>query len=332
MRRAATLAILAALAAPAAAGAEVRASVIGDSVLAAVDWPAHHATVGELQVDAGVCRRIVEPSCPYDGGRVPTVLDLVGTMGPRLGSTVVVEAGYNEPPATFGAAVRTAVDALAAAGVRQVLWLSLHEALPQFAAMNATLAAVAAERPGVLRILDWNALAAGHPDWFQGDGVHLQAAGAAAIVGLIDRGLAGAGPAPPPPAPSGFHEARPLEPLASFVAGKPATVYCADSDAAWTAWAQSEEPVTPMVGGGESELPPSLCSALAAAEPPVAATLALIRAGLRQRGSRADEDVACGAIHLLPRVAVRYLGVRPGRDLRALMARAWPLSACTPGA
>jgi hypothetical protein len=163
-------------------------TVIGDSVLTAVLWnEAPRGTLSkglDVQWAVAVCRTLTGISCPFEGEVVPTVIDLVRAMGTALGPTVVVEAGYNDPPATFAQEVETVVQGLLAAGVQRILWVDLHEALPAFAAMNQALLDAALRHPQ-LTVLDWNGYARGHPSWFQNDGIHLFQPGANAIAGYL---------------------------------------------------------------------------------------------------------------------------------------------------
>ena len=141
-----------------AAAAQPRVTVIGDSVLTAVEWNATPLALFErgldLQMDIGVCRTLEGVSCPFEGHTVPTLLDVVNSLGPRLGRTVLIEAGYNEPPAEFAQHVEDSVHALLAAGVTRILWVNLREWQQQYVGMNQTLDAAAARHPE-LTILDW---------------------------------------------------------------------------------------------------------------------------------------------------------------------------------
>src|SRR5215510_12446703 len=93
-----------------------RLTILADSVLTAVEWnDAPLATLEkgfDVYTDIGVCRRIAAPSCPYEGGRVPTLMDVINAMGVRLGPTVLVEIGYNDDLSTFSQDVDGAVQAM----------------------------------------------------------------------------------------------------------------------------------------------------------------------------------------------------------------------------
>src|SRR5262245_65883001 len=75
-------------------------TVIGDSIVTAVQYTAQAKTLLGQNIDlhflAAVCRRLVQPSCWYKGTRPPTALELIQDAGSSLGSTVIVESGYNE--------------------------------------------------------------------------------------------------------------------------------------------------------------------------------------------------------------------------------------------
>ena len=169
-----------------------RVTVIADSVLTAIMWnetPQLELMDGfDMQFQVGVCRRLTEPGCPFEGARVSSLVDVARSLGSNLGQTVVVEVGYNEPPDTFGAAVEQSIVVLEQAGVTRILWVNLHEWQPQYAGMNATLAAVAQKHPDVT-IVDWASASRNRYSWFQGDGVHLVYEGAMAMAGLIHDAL-----------------------------------------------------------------------------------------------------------------------------------------------
>jgi hypothetical protein len=135
-----------------------------------------------MQVE--VCRTLTGASCPFDGGRVPTLLDLVHTLGAQLGPNVIVEVGYNDPAGTFQQSVEQSIAALLAAGVQRILWVNLHEWRPQYARMNDVLDAAASRHPE-LTVLDWRTYSNNQWSWFQGDGVHLTYEGAVAMATFL---------------------------------------------------------------------------------------------------------------------------------------------------
>jgi hypothetical protein len=177
------------LAATAPAGPPVPdVTIVGDSVMTGVLW--HPAAVSIVQDglrvkwDVAVCRTLAGISCPFEGTRPPTLLDVVAADGQSLGKTVVVELGYNDAPALFPSEVEESIDALLAAGVRRILWVDLHEERPQYTAMNGVLASASARHPE-LTIVDWNGYAQSKYGWFQSDGIHLTADGGVGLATLL---------------------------------------------------------------------------------------------------------------------------------------------------
>ena len=167
-------------------------TVIGDSVLTAVIW--NQAPLAILQdgfsvnLDVGVCRTLTGESCPFEGRRVPTLLDLVHTLGPQLGPNVLVEVGYNDPAGEFAERVEESIAALLGAGVKHIFWVNLHEWQRQYPEMNRSLDEAAHRHPE-MTILDWRTYSANRWSWFQGDGVHLTYDGAMAMATFLHAGV-----------------------------------------------------------------------------------------------------------------------------------------------
>jgi hypothetical protein len=206
---AAAIALLAVLALPgqfpAASGASSptpHVSVISDSVLTAVTWngPAQALlTQGlDMQIDAGVCRRLNGESCEFNGAHVPTTLTVINSWITRLGSIVVIVDGYNDLPANFAGDVELTLDTLRDHGVQHVLWVDLRESRPEFAAKNIVLFTAAKHHPE-LHVLDWNSYSSAHPEWYQTDAIHLVPAGGVAIATWIRQAIADTISPPPPP-------------------------------------------------------------------------------------------------------------------------------------
>jgi hypothetical protein len=186
-----------------AASSAPRVSVISDSILTAVTWsngPAQAMLTNglDMQIDAGVCRRLNGVSCEFNGSHVPTTLSVINSWITQLGSIVVIVDGYNDLPASFAGDVELTLDTLRDHGVQHVLWVDLRESRPEFAAKNAVLFAAAKQHPE-LRVLDWNGFSAPHPEWYQTDSIHLVAAGGVAIAGWIRQAIADTISPPPPP-------------------------------------------------------------------------------------------------------------------------------------
>src|SRR2546425_677251 len=165
---------------PAAERARPRVTGIGDSVITAVASPSQARGLLGRDVDlrwlAVVCRRLVQSSCWYNGTRPPTALDVIQTNGSSLGQTVIVESGYNEYVQQYASDIDTVMKALVAAGVQNVLWMTLREQRSDYATMNAQIRAAAARWPQ-MAVVDWNG-ASKNRDWFWDDGIHVNYPGA----------------------------------------------------------------------------------------------------------------------------------------------------------
>ncbi len=137
-----------------------------------------------MEIDVGICRRLTGTSCPYQGVEPPTLIDVVHSLGSGIAPTVIVEVGYNDFAETFPQAVEDAIDALLAAGVKRILWITMAEGRSQYVPMNGMLGAVAGRHPEV-RLVDWANTSRSHESWFQGDGVHLTHDGALGMARLL---------------------------------------------------------------------------------------------------------------------------------------------------
>jgi len=172
-----------------------RVTVISDSILTSITWAKDGVGMAalsdglDLEIDAGVGRRLNGQSLEFNGGYVPTTLDVINGWINQLGSIVVIVDGYNDLPDNFAGDVELTLDTLRAHGVQHVLWTNLHEVRPEFTAKNAILAAAAKRHPE-LRVLDWNSYSAGHLDWFQNDFIHLMPAGGVAMATWIRQAIA----------------------------------------------------------------------------------------------------------------------------------------------
>jgi hypothetical protein len=222
---------LSAAAAAAQAATLPRVTVISDSIMAAVDWNAAPTAILQqgidLQMQVGVCRRVEGVSCPYNGGEVATLVDLVPELGSSIAQTVIVEVGYNDPADVFPPEVDDAMQVLLHAGVTRVLWVNMREAQGQYPAMNAELLAAAGRYPQ-LTVIDWNAYSVDHPEWFQTDGMHLLESGGEAMATLLHNALTQLVLTPAPPLPLFPVPAPPLVlPAAVFRVARLGTPYAA---------------------------------------------------------------------------------------------------------
>jgi hypothetical protein len=175
---------------PAAAAPGQRVTLIGDSVMAALNFSAEARNVigsaYPMNLDAKVCRRLVAPSCSYQGTTPLTALQVVQANAGRLGDVVVVDVGYNDSWPTYGGQLDQVMAAITRQGVRHVVWVTLRQAGSNaggYANINAAIRSGAA-RWSELRVADWNAYSTGQP-WFGGDSLHLTGTGAVQLARLV---------------------------------------------------------------------------------------------------------------------------------------------------
>ncbi|HEY0416436.1 MAG TPA: hypothetical protein VGC78_08625 [Gaiellaceae bacterium] len=165
------------------AAPEPRVLVVGDSVATGMSW--HDDAIAAMQRNlavqwqVAVCRTVGGVSCPFDGERPPTLLQLVPALG-RVPPIVVVVMGYNDPPDEFPGSLDDALGDLVGAGAQHVLWLTLHAVRAPYPELNDDLRQAARRWPQ-LELVDWDRAAAAHPEWFQSDAVHLLDAGGVAM-------------------------------------------------------------------------------------------------------------------------------------------------------
>lgn len=170
-----------------------RVTLISDSVAAAIAFDTGAKAIladgVDLFLEPGQARRLGGENAP---GAVapPTALQLIATLGRRLGPTVIMCVGYNDDPGGYAQDMDAALAALRAAGVTHVLWTTLH-VTPEhtsYQTIDAAIAAEAAQHPEVT-VLDWNGYVGDHPEWLQPDGVHLAGAGPRAFARFLHAGL-----------------------------------------------------------------------------------------------------------------------------------------------
>jgi len=162
-----------------------RVTLIGDSIAASFDYVVsarrHLARGLDLRSEAVVCRRLVAPSCVFQGSQPSTALQSIQAQGVTLGRVVIVNVGYNDWAAVYD--VDRVMRALVAAGVRTVVWVTLRETTTNYAQINGAIRR-ASRRWQQLVVADWNAFSSGRP-WFRSDGLHLNVEGATGLSRLL---------------------------------------------------------------------------------------------------------------------------------------------------
>lgn len=167
-------------------------TLIGDSVADAIANDNQAIAVihqgVDLDLEVAPCRRVEGEGCPYEGTRPPSVVQLVKSMGSKLGANVVVCVGYNDFEDQYAGNIEDALVSMKAAGVKHVWWLTLRAAHHPYVNMNDDIVNAAKNHPE-MNVVDWNVYSRSHPDWFQDDGLHLLEPGSIAMAGLIHQTL-----------------------------------------------------------------------------------------------------------------------------------------------
>ncbi len=167
--------------------AKPKVTFIGDSVAASllyVDSATRVLRKGvKLQLDLKVCRRLVQPSCTYQGETPATALQVVKSKRRALGDVAVIMVGYNDSASTYRAGLNKVMRALVRAGVDDVIWVTLGETRENYRLINGVIRK-ATSRWRSLTIADWAKKSRGKP-WFASDGLHLEPDGAMALARLV---------------------------------------------------------------------------------------------------------------------------------------------------
>jgi hypothetical protein len=177
---------------PATAGsagkkAPLKVTFVGDSVAASISY----TTTAQAQLKRGlsvrldlrVCRRLVQPSCSYQGSTPTTALQAVQSYGRSLGRVLIVKVGYNESAQGYRQGIDRIMRAALAEGATGVVWVTLRETSDTYHWTNVAIK-TAAKRWPQLVVADWNAYSAGKP-WFGSDGLHMSATGATALAAFL---------------------------------------------------------------------------------------------------------------------------------------------------
>lgn len=176
-----------AAASPTGKKAPVRVTFVGDSVAASISY----ASTAQAQLKKGlsvrldlrVCRRLVQPSCTYQGSTPTTALQAVQALGRSLGRVLIVKVGYNESAQGYREGIDRVMRAALAQGASGVVWVTLRETSDTYHWTNLAIK-TAAKRWPQLVVADWNAFSAGKP-WFGSDGLHMSATGATELARFL---------------------------------------------------------------------------------------------------------------------------------------------------
>jgi hypothetical protein len=167
--------------------APIRVTFVGDSVPASISYvPEARAELRhglDVRLDLRVCRRLVAPSCSYQGSTPSTALEAVRSYGRSLGKVLVVKVGYNESAQGYREGIDQVMRAAVRQGVTGVVWVTLREARDVYRWTNIAIR-TAAKRWPQLVVADWDRYSRGKP-WFGPDGLHLTSTGAIALATFL---------------------------------------------------------------------------------------------------------------------------------------------------
>jgi hypothetical protein len=158
----------------------IHVTFVGDSVPASIDYvPQARKELDRglrVRLDLKVCRRLVAPSCPYDGSTPSTALEAIRGYGSKLGNVLIVDVGYNDYSGTYRDQMREVIKQADAQGVTGIVWVTMRQARTSYDWTNHVIKTEARNWPNV-SVADWNVASKGKP-WFGSDGLHLDDAGA----------------------------------------------------------------------------------------------------------------------------------------------------------
>lgn len=160
---------------------------VGDSVPASIAFvPAAQAKLRRglrVRLDLEVCRRLVQPSCRFQGQAPTTALQAVRRYGRSLGKVLVVNVGYNEDPRGYAHGIDRIMRSALDQGAQGVVWVTLRETRGIYHGTNVAIRTAARRWPQLV-VADWNAYSSGKP-WFGDDGLHLTNAGASGLAAFL---------------------------------------------------------------------------------------------------------------------------------------------------
>jgi hypothetical protein len=138
----------------------------------------------DLRLELTACRKLATPGCAYMGMHPISVLDIVEASPlVTLGNVVIVDVGYNEPAEHYDEGMSQVMTALVKLGVQHVLWVTMREQTDNYRWIDDVIRTDARRWPQ-LQVLDWDAASRGQ-DWFQPDGLHLNADGAIGLAQFL---------------------------------------------------------------------------------------------------------------------------------------------------
>lgn len=150
------------------------AVVVGDSI-GVLSSPAIHDALDDVHV-------VVDA---VDGATIAQQRRTISRVIATRPDALVIELGTNDMTTPLDTLLTEVDDVLdEASDLDCVAWVPVRLPTEHAAALNDHLRAEAAGRTN-LHIVDWIAAADGHPDWFQPDGVHPNAAGQAGLAAAI---------------------------------------------------------------------------------------------------------------------------------------------------
>jgi len=189
----AVLAALVALGPAAQSASAVKLTFIGDSKAAGIEFSRKAKRLlsrgHDVRRDLKVCRRLVAPSCSYQGSTPLTALEAIRHYGTDLGAVLVVDVGYNDSSSTYRSQLNQVMRAALNRGVEGVVWVNLKAVRTDYGRINSIINR-ARERWPELYVANWNKYSRDHPGWFatwDAERIHLTKAGAVGLVKLVRR-------------------------------------------------------------------------------------------------------------------------------------------------
>jgi hypothetical protein len=182
-----------------------RVTLITDSVGGVLFWAADAraelAQGLDLRLETKTCRKLVATGCFAYGETPPSALETIQALGAELGPLVVIDVGYNDRPDDYGAGLDSVMQALLAAGVKQVIWVTLEETEDVWVENNAIIRDAPKRWPQLV-VADWAPVAAANPSWFV-DLAHMNGEGGLGFARFLRPIiLTTCGPPCAPPAPA----------------------------------------------------------------------------------------------------------------------------------